>query len=202
MHCNNSFPDDSSISLSLHLIEVYCTELALQCTVRMGGSDWLGLLRAGRKISARVSRIARRPQPFSLSHSHSCTQLMPSYWKVKCFNSRIYTRDNTRGSTRFTIGAEMHHWRLLQLISARDLFSYMQASTSMSMSALTVRMMLMKPFLGKTNRQAKAVSPPTHRPFVQTDSSHHLGWVSELFWPVFTPPPTFLCLEPMFAPRA
>ena len=35
--------------------------------------------------------------------------------------------------------------------------------------------MLMKPFLGKNNRQAKAVSPPTHRPFVQTDSGHHLG---------------------------
>ena len=71
----------------------------------------------------------------------------------------------------------------------------------MSMPALTVRILLMKPFLGKNNRQAKAVSPPTHRPFVQTDSGHHLGWVSELFWPVFTPPPTFLCLEPMFAPR-
>ena len=195
MHYNNSFPDDFSISLSLHLIELNCTPLALQCTVRMGGSDWLGLLRAGRKISARVSRIARRPQPFSRSHSHSCTQLMPSYWRVKCFNSQIYTRDNT-------IGAEMQHCRLLHLISARDLFSYMQASTSMSMSALTVRILLMKPFLGKTNRQAKAVSPPTHRPFVQTDSSHHLGWVSELFWPVFTPPPTFLCLEPMFAPPA
>ena len=60
---------------------------------------------------------------------------------------------------------------------------------------------LMRPFLGKNNRRAKAVSPPTHRPFVQTDSSRPFGLSKWAFFPSSSSP-TFLCLEPMFAPRA
>ena len=83
------------------------------------------------------------PPPFSLPFSppHSCTHLMPCYWRVKCFNSRIYTLETTLEATLdLLLGpkciSSSTEW---QEMAAVDLFAY---RTRVCMSALAVRILL------------------------------------------------------------
>ena len=173
--------------------------LAMHC---QDGRGWLiGTFAVGTKVSgiALGLHLFSPILPTSLLHPLDALLLASEMLQF----TDLHSGDNTGGNTRSSIGAEMH----LQLNRvagdgcSRSL-CLQDSCLHVCIGSQDLVVMLMKPFLGKNNRQAKAVSPPTHRPFVQTDSGHHLGWVSELFWAFLVPPPTFLCLEPMFAPRA
>ena len=138
----------------------------------------MGLLQSGRKFLALPWATF-----FSFYPPHSCTHLMPCYSRVKCFNSRICTLETTLDFLLrpkcISSGTEWHEMAAVDL--RPNLFSY-RTRVNNCMSVLAVRIllelppiMLLKPFLGRNNRQAKAVSPPTHRPFVQTDSGPPFG---------------------------
>ena len=169
--------------------------MALQCTVRMGGADWLGLLQSGRKFLALPRALFLHPiLPTSLLHSLDDLQLASEMLQF----TDLHSRDNTGVCSIFYSG------RNAPSVTG-DGCSQSQPKTyflTKFISTTACLHLLMKPFCGKNNRRTKAVSPSTHRPFVQTDRSRPFGLSKWAFSPFLVPPPTFLCLEPMFAPRA
>lgn len=134
----------------------------------------MGLLQSGRKFLALpwASTFFSPILPTSLLHPLDALLLASEMLQF----TDLHSGDNTGGNTRSSIGAEMH----LQLNRvagdgcSRSL-CLQDSCLHVCIGSQDLVVMLMKPFLGKNNRQAKAVSPPTHRPFVQTDSGHHLG---------------------------
>ena len=185
-------------ALSLYCIWLNCTAWGgWPCNALSGWvglTDWEFCSWGTKNINWRVSRIAFG-RPFSPTHSTHLTPALSWCFAIDGWNALIHgcTPDNIRGGTRCICSSETE-WQEMAAIDLSTKPNFLYSSQQphwLYMSALEVRVLLKLPvmfvFWVKNKREAKAVSPPTHRPFVQTDSSYHLDWVSDLFYPFLLP---------------